>query len=127
MNNANHAIDLLAAAAQEYAPRKVGDGVARLEELDLFIDVRQRQAMDAGFMAVFISEFNASTRQRQKGITITSVGRAGDMPSAVGDAVAQWPSASYRSWRTGAGNTPASPRRDKWRRRGGRLICSPAL
>ena len=46
--------------------------------------------MDAGFMSLFISEFNASARERQKGINITCVGRAGDMPSAVADAVAQW-------------------------------------
>jgi hypothetical protein len=90
MNNANHAIELLVAAAKEYAPSKVGDGVARVQALDLFIDIRELQAMDAGLMAVTISEFNASTRERQKGITITSVGRAGDMASAVVDAVAQW-------------------------------------
>jgi hypothetical protein len=41
-------------------------------------------------LSVFISEFNASAREGQKGITITCVGRADDMPSAVGDAVAQW-------------------------------------
>jgi hypothetical protein len=90
MNNANHGIELLVAAAEEYEPKKVGDGVVRLQELDLFIDIRELQTMDTGVMAAFISEFNASTRERQRGITITSVGRAGDMPSAVGDAVAQW-------------------------------------
>ena len=49
MNNANHGIELLVAAAEEYAPSKVGDGVARLAELDLFIDIRELQAIDAGF------------------------------------------------------------------------------
>jgi hypothetical protein len=90
MNNVNHAIDLLVAAAEEYAPRKVGDGVAHLQDLGLFIEVRELQSMESGVMAVLISEFTASTRERQKGITITCVGRSGDMPSAVGDAVAQW-------------------------------------
>jgi hypothetical protein len=64
--------------------------VARLQELRLFIEIREVQSMKAGPLAVFISEFTASARERQKGITVTCVGRAGDMPSAVGDAVAQW-------------------------------------
>jgi hypothetical protein len=88
MHNASHGIELLVAAAEEYAPSKVGDTVARLQDLDLFVDIREVQSMEAGLMAVFISEFNASARERQKGITIT--GRAGDLPSAVVDAVAQW-------------------------------------
>jgi hypothetical protein len=90
MHNASHGIELLVAAAEEYAPSKVGDGVARLQELNLFVDIREVQSMNAGILSIFISEFNASARERQKGITITSVGRAGDMPSAVADAVAQW-------------------------------------
>jgi hypothetical protein len=90
MNPAQHGIELLVASAQEYAPSTVGDGVARLEGLGLFVDIRQVQAMQVPSMAVFISEVNASPRERQKGITITCVGRAGDMPSAVADAVVQW-------------------------------------
>jgi hypothetical protein len=90
MHNASHGIELLGAAAEEYAPRKVGDGVSHLQDLGLFIEIREMQSMEAGAMALFISEFNASARERQRGINITCVGRAGDMPSAVGDAVAQW-------------------------------------
>jgi hypothetical protein len=89
MNNLSHAIDRIIEGAQEYTPSNVGSS-ARLQELDLFVDVRQVQAMQAGSMAIFISEFNASSREGQKGIVITQVGRSNDMPSAVTDAVAQW-------------------------------------
>jgi hypothetical protein len=90
MGNADHGIELLVAAAEEYAPGKVADGIARLGELDLFVDIRELQSMDAGAMALFISEVTASAGPRQPGITITCVGTGGDMPSAVADAVAQW-------------------------------------
>lgn len=90
MHNPNHAIELLVATAGEFAPSKVGDGIARLEELGLFVEVRECQAMSAGAMAAIIAEFNASAREREKGIVVTQVGRAEDMPAAVGDAVAQW-------------------------------------
>jgi hypothetical protein len=90
MHNVSHGIELLLAGAQEYTPIKVADGVARLQDLDLFIKIREVQAMQAGSLSVFISEFTASAREHQKGVTITCVGRAVDMPSAVGDAVAQW-------------------------------------
>jgi hypothetical protein len=90
MHNASHGIELLIAGAQEYAPSKVADGVARLQDLSLFIEIREVQALRAGSLSVFISEFTASAREHQKGITITCVGRAVDMPSAVGDAVVQW-------------------------------------
>src|SRR5260370_5897794 len=90
MHNASHGIDLLVAGAQEYAPSKVADGRARLQALDLFIEIREVQALQAGSLSVFISEFTASAREHQKGITISCVGRAVDMPSGVGDAVGQW-------------------------------------
>jgi hypothetical protein len=91
MHNSSHGIDLLVAGAQEYAPSKVADGSARLQALDLFIEIREVQALQAGSLSVFISEFTASAREHQKGITISCVGRAVvDMPSAVGDAVVQW-------------------------------------
>ncbi len=90
MHNAIHGIELLVAGAQEYAPSKVADGLARFQDLGLFIEIREVQSIVAGSLSVFISEFTASARERQKGITITCIGRAGDMPSAVGDAVAQW-------------------------------------
>jgi hypothetical protein len=89
MSNSNHAIDVLIESAKEYAPSKAGSS-ARLQDLDLFVDVRQVQALQAGSMAIFISEFNARPRQDQKGLVITQVGRSSDMPSAVTDAVAQW-------------------------------------
>lgn len=90
MHNASHGIELLIAGAAEYGPSKAGESGARLEDLGLFIEIREMQALQAGALAVFISEFNAASDERQKGITITSVGRATDMPSAVADAVAQW-------------------------------------
>jgi hypothetical protein len=90
MHNVSHAIDLLVAGTEEYGPSKVGDGVARLRDLDLFVDIREVQAMEFPAMSAFISEFNASARQGRKGITITQVGRGDDMPSALADAVAQW-------------------------------------
>ncbi len=90
MDNANHAVTLVLAVTEEHAPSKAGDGVAHLQSLGLFLEIREVQSMDAGFMSVFISEFNASARKGQKGINITCVGRAGDMASAVADAVAQW-------------------------------------
>jgi hypothetical protein len=61
-----------------------------LSAVDLFIEIREVRALQAGSLSVFISEFTASARVHQKGITISCVGRAVDMPSAVGDAVVQW-------------------------------------
>lgn len=90
MQNTAQAIELLAAATQEYAPSRLGDGALRLDGLELFVDVREVQSMNAGVMCAFIAEVNAASQGRGKGINITCVGRAGDMTSAVADAVAQW-------------------------------------
>jgi hypothetical protein len=89
MSNVNHAVDLLITAAEEYAPRKA-DGLAHLQDLDLFIEVRELQSMESNVLAVFISEVTATAQARQPGITITCVGWAADMPSAIGDAITQW-------------------------------------
>jgi Family of unknown function (DUF6348) len=90
MNTAAHAIDLLIAAAAEYAPRKTGEASAGFETLGLFIDVNALQAMDGGFMSLFIGEVNASRRPGETGINITCVGMGNDMPSAVAEAVGHW-------------------------------------
>lgn len=89
MNLADRTIDTLASASADYGP-KMTDGALHLSELNLFIDIRQNQAMAAGSMAVFISEITASTQKGQPGITITCVGSAQDLPSAAADAAAQW-------------------------------------
>jgi Family of unknown function (DUF6348) len=90
MDNASLGAELLVAAAAEYAPRHLGGGVAHLEGLRLFVRVRQVQAMDSGFMALFISEVDASAGEGQPGVTITCVGMGPDMRAAVGDAMGQW-------------------------------------
>lgn len=90
MHYPSHGIGLLVAAAEEYAASRVGESIAHLEDLELFVEIRQVQTMQAGAAAIFISEITASARQGQRGITITCVGMSGDMPAAVGDAVAQW-------------------------------------
>jgi hypothetical protein len=90
MSNADHGIERLVAATEEYAPSKVAEGVARLGGLGLFVEIRELQSMAAGGMAIFISEITASARERQPGITITCVGTGSDMPSAVSEAGAQW-------------------------------------
>jgi len=89
MNLADRAIDTLTAATADYGP-KVINGSLHLSDLNLFIDIREKQAMAAGSMAVFISEITASMQSRQPGITITCVGSAADLPSAADDAAAQW-------------------------------------
>jgi hypothetical protein len=71
-------------------PKKPGRALLISRDLKLFVALREVQALQAGSMAIFISEFTASSREHQDGITITQVGRAGDMPSAVTDAVAHW-------------------------------------
>src|SRR5262245_323412 len=90
MDTASLGAELLVAAATEYAPRDRGGGVAHLEGLRLFVRVRQVQAMDSGFIALFISEVDASAGEGQPGITITGVGMGPDMRVAVGDAIGQW-------------------------------------
>jgi Family of unknown function (DUF6348) len=90
MDTASLGAELLVAAAAEYAPRDLGGGVAHLEGLRLFVRVRQVQAMEHGFLALFISEIDASARQGEPGITITCVGMGSDMRAAVTDAVGQW-------------------------------------
>ena len=62
----------------------------RLQELGLYIQIRETQAMSAGGRSVFLSEIDALTGEGEKGITITAVGMGDDMPSAVKEAVAQW-------------------------------------
>src|SRR5262245_32911634 len=90
MQNASHGIDLLLAGAEEYAPSRVADNLARLQDLGLVITIREVQAMSAGTQSVFISEIDVSTGVGEKGITVTAVGMGDDMPSAVKQAVGQW-------------------------------------
>jgi Family of unknown function (DUF6348) len=90
MDTASLAAELLVTGADEYAPRNLGGGAVHLKELRLFVRVRQVQAMEHGFLALFISEVDASAREGQPGITITCVGMGPDMEAAVRDAVGQW-------------------------------------
>jgi hypothetical protein len=90
MDTASLGAELLVAATEEYAPRNLGGGAVHLEGLGLFARVRQVQAMEHGFLALFISEVDASAGEGQPGITITCVGMGPDMRSAVRDAVGQW-------------------------------------
>src|SRR3954471_5871910 len=90
MDTARLGAELLVAAAAEYAPRDLGGGAVHLEGLRLFVRVRQVQAMEHGFLALFISEVEASAQEGQPGITITCVGMGPDMRAAVGDALGQW-------------------------------------
>ncbi len=90
MDNVNHGIDLLVEVTEEYAPNQVGNGIAHLQKLGLFVEIREVQTMEAGAMALFISEIIASDARGKKGIGITCVGHAADMASAVGNAVGQW-------------------------------------
>jgi hypothetical protein len=90
MDNANHGIALLVEVAKEHAASQVGDGIAHLQRLNLFVEIREVQTMESGLMALFISEISASAVNGKKGVVITCVGHAADMPSAVGNAVGQW-------------------------------------
>ena len=89
MQNVERALDVIAAAAEEYRPVRGGGGV-RLEGLELFVGVRELQSMDAGMMALFISEVSASEREGEPGIVVTCVGMGTDMGSAVSEAVGHW-------------------------------------
>src|SRR5262245_66599569 len=105
MDTASLGAELLVAAATEYAPRDRGGGVAHLEGLRLFVRVRQVQAMDSGFIALFISEVDASASEGQPGITITGVGMGPDMRVAVGEACRSWSLSGMQSrarWRVRA-------------------------
>jgi hypothetical protein len=90
MDNTNYAAELLFGAAQEYVPCKVAEGIVQLQELGLFVGIRQVQVMQSATKSLFISEITASARAREKGITVTCVGLGDDMSSAVANAVAQW-------------------------------------
>lgn len=90
MDNPNHGIAVLVEVTREYAPTQVGDGIAHLQKLSLFVEIREVQTMDTGVMALFISEISASTVRGKKGIVVTCVGQGADMASAVGNAVGQW-------------------------------------
>jgi|GEM_PF-6661005 len=82
--------ELLLAGAEEYAPQDRGPGVVYLDKLRLFLRLRQVQALDRGFLAVFISEVTTSTHQGQAGLCVTCVGIGTDMRSAVVEAVGHW-------------------------------------
>jgi hypothetical protein len=90
MQNVNRGIEMLVKAAEQYAPRDLGEGVAHLESLGIFAELREAQAMDAGFMAMFVGEITASLKQGGPGIHITCVGMESSMDGAVASAVAQW-------------------------------------
>jgi hypothetical protein len=112
MDLADQAIDLLVAAtADEHATQKVAPGVAHLETLRLFVQIRPIQAMAAGAMALFVCEITASARAGEPGITVTAVGQGGDPPSAVGEALAHWALGTLpvlAQWRGGHSCLPAT-------------------
>jgi hypothetical protein len=90
MDNASRGIQFLIEATEDYDRTDLGNGAARFEDLNLFVTIREVQAMDGGFMALFISEINAAVEREQPGMTVTCVGMGEDMSGAVGDAVGQW-------------------------------------
>lgn len=90
MDTAGLGRDLLVAAAGEYGPQPVGGAGVRFEALRLAAEVRAVQTMDSGFASLFVGEVTASVREGQGGATVTCVGFAKDMESAVRDAIGQW-------------------------------------
>jgi hypothetical protein len=90
MSLVDRAVSVMVSSVVEYEPRKVGTGVAHLGKLQLFVEIHELQAMAAGSTAVFVSEFTTSLRERARGMTVTCVGFAENLNSAVEDAVAQW-------------------------------------
>lgn len=88
--NTSLAADFIVQGAEPYKPSVVGDGVVRLDLLNLFVEVVEVQADLIGDMGLFIAEITATSAPKQPGMTITSVGIGEDLKRAVGQSAGQW-------------------------------------
>ncbi len=90
MHNESHAIQRLVALTEEYASSLRDGNTALIEQLGLFVKVRELQSMASPTTSLFISEVSASLEPDKKGIVVTCVGLSSDMPAAISSAVGQW-------------------------------------